>query len=321
VTTPLRLLARAIVGYLPNLFVIAAIALFANFFLRFLLVVFLELEEGALELPGFDRDWARPSYNLVKAIVVIASAIAIFPYIPGSDSHAFQGISLFLGFMVSISSSLSIGNLIAGTLLIFTRAYRVGDRVEIGSTTGIVLTRELLATRLLTPANIVVTVPSANILGGQIRNYSSEALDRGILVTSTLTLGYDLPWRTVHNLLIAAALATPEIESDPEPFVVQRQLNDFHVSYELNASTRNPLALYKLPGALNERIQDAFREAGIEILSPTYLALRSGKESTVPAPSDPTPQPEAVGQGSDQRTPVDVSWNERTNTENGSALA
>jgi small-conductance mechanosensitive channel len=313
VATPARLLGQALLDYVPNFFIIAAIVLLANFALRFLHVVFLEFEDGTLSYPGFEKDWVRPGFNFAKTLVLIASVIAIFPYIPGSDSLAFRGISLFVGFMVSVSSSASVGNLISGTLLLFSRAYSVGDKVEIGPTRGVVISRELLATKILTPTNVVVTVPSSTIIGGQILNYSTEARDRGILVTSTLTLGYDLPWRTVHSLLISAALATPEVEANPEPFVVQRQLNDFHVSYELNARTRNPMALYRLPGALNERIQDAFRDAGLEILSPTYLALRSGRETTVPPIGGEHSRPEAAANLAQQDEPAPQS-NERTNS-------
>lgn len=283
VTTPLRLFNQAFWEYFPNLFVIVLILLMGRFFLSFLMVIFLELEEGTMTLGGFYRDWARPSYNLCKALVIVVVLIAIFPYIPGSNSRAFQGMSLLIGVLVSVSSSSYVGNLISGIILIYTRAFKVGDVVDIGSIRGVVLDRQLLATRVKTPQNIVVTIPNATVMNSAIHNHSEQAQAPGVGVSVQLTLGYDVPWRQVHELLCQAALTTPAIQDEPAPYVIQTALNDYHISYELTAFTAQPLLLYRLKGDLHQSIQDRFSEAGIEIMSPSYLAMRDGNPSTLPS--------------------------------------
>ncbi len=171
----------------------------------------------------------------------------------------------------------------AGVVLAYMRPFRVGDRVRISETTGDVVWRGLLVTRLRTTKNVEVTIPNAAILGGQILNYSAMGRSGDLILHTTVTIGYDAPWRKVHELLIAAALDTPGILSEPAPFVLQTALNDFHVSYEINACTNQPNAMASVYSALHASIQDKFNAAGVEILSPAYQALRDGNELTIPA--------------------------------------
>ena len=204
------------------------------------------------------------------------------PYIPGSRSPAFQGVTLLVGFLVSFASSSSLSNIIAGTILTYTRAFRIGDRVQIGDTVGDVVGSSLLVTDLRTIKNVVVAIPNALVLGGPVINYSRMARTAGLILNTSVTIGYDAPWRTVHGLLIAAAGATPGIEPSPEPFVLQTALNDFYVSYEINAYTRRPNDMHLIYADLHANIQDRFNEAGVEIMSPHYRSLRDGNTVTIP---------------------------------------
>jgi small-conductance mechanosensitive channel len=179
-----------------------------------------------------------------------------------------------------------VANLVAGTLLTYTRAFRIGDRIQIGDTTGDVMERTFLVTRLRTPKNEVVAIPNSTALQSSVINYSSMAREGpGLIVHTTVTIGYDVPWATVHRLLEDAARRTTGVLKTPPPFVLQTALGDFSVSYQINVFTRDASRLPALLSDLHQHIQDAFSEEGVEILSPTFEAHRDGKESTVPSTS------------------------------------
>jgi small-conductance mechanosensitive channel len=184
--------------------------------------------------------------------------------------------------LVSLASSSALSNIIAGTILTYTRAFRLGDIVRIGEALGEVTDRRLLVTRLRTPKNEMVSIPNSLILTTQVLNYTTLAAERGLIAHTSVTIGYDAPWQKVHELMIAAALRTEGILSDPPPFVLQTALNDFSVSYEINAYVKSPFPLLRIYSALHANIQDCFNEAGMEIMSPNYLALRDGNQVTTP---------------------------------------
>ena len=235
VSEPLRTLWLGLLGYVPNLFYLAIIAVTTFVVLRIVRFVFKEIEVGNIRLASFPDDWAEPTYKLVRTLLLAVAFVGAFPYIPGSQTPAFQGISLFLGLLVSLSSSSALSNIIAGTILTYTRAFRVGDIVRIGETFGEVTVKRLLATHMRTYKNVVVSIPNSLILTTQVLNYTTLAAERGLVAHSSVTIGYDAPWRRVHELLIAAALRTEGVLTDPPPYVLQTALNDFSVSYEINA--------------------------------------------------------------------------------------
>jgi small-conductance mechanosensitive channel len=171
---------------------------------------------------------------------------------------------------------------VAGTILTYMRAFQVGDFVRIGNDVGEVLEKTLLVTRIRTQKNEIVTIPNGTVLGGVVVNYSAEAKNEGVIFHTTVTIGYAAPWRQVHELLISAALATDDILHDPLPFVLQTALNDFYVAYELNAYTARPSNMLDVYSVLHQNIQDKFNEAGVEINSPHYTALRDGNQTTIP---------------------------------------
>ena len=282
VSEPLRTLWLGLLGYVPNLFYLAIIAVTTFVVLRIVRFVFKEIEVGNIRLASFPADWAEPTYKLVRTLLLAVAFVGAFPYIPGSQTPAFQGISLFLGLLVSLSSSSALSNIIAGTILTYTRAFRVGDIVRIGETFGEVTVKRLLVTHMRTYKNVVVSIPNSLILTAQVLNYTTLAAERGLVAHSSVTIGYDAPWRKVHELLIAAALRTEGVLTDPPPYVLQTALNDFSVSYEINAVVSSPVRLDRIYSALHANIQEAFNEADVEIMSPNYFALRDGNQVTTP---------------------------------------
>ncbi len=282
VSEPLRTLWLGLLGDVPNLFYLAIIAVTTFVVLRIVRFVFNEIEVGNIRLASFPDDWAEPTYKLVRTLLLAVAFVGAFPYIPGSQTPAFQGISLFLGLLVSLSSSSALSNIIAGTILTYTRAFRVGDIVRIGETFGEVTVKRLLATHMRTYKNVVVSIPNSLILTAQVLNYTTLAAERGLVAHSSVTIGYDAPWRRVHELLIAAALRTEGVLTDPPPYVLQTALNDFSVSYEINAVVSSPVRLDRIYSALHANIQEAFNEADVEIMSPNYFALRDGNQVTTP---------------------------------------
>lgn len=273
---------KAFQNYLPNLLILAVIVTVTFYGLKLIRFVFRELEKGTISFAHFHQDWAIPTYQLVRFLVLAIAFIGAFPYLPGSASPAFQGISVFLGLLISLGSSSFISNIVSGVVLTYTRAFRVGDRVKIADTVGDVIEKRLLITRIRTIKNIEITVPNGLVMTSHILNYSTMAQDQGLILHTTVTLGYDIPWRRIHEVLIAAARATPGVLSDPAPFIHQTSLGDFAVSYEVNAYTNQANGMAAVTSALHQNIQDECNRAGIEILSPHYAAVRDGNGSTIP---------------------------------------
>ena len=279
---PLGRAWRAFVAYLPNVFFLAVIAVLTRYGLKLVHLVFRSIGSGALTFAGFHAEWAEPTYKIVRFLVLAFAVVVAFPYLPGSGSDAFKGVSIFLGVLFSLGSSSAIGNIVAGVVLTYTRAFQLGDRVQIGATAGDVVEKTLLVTRVRTIKNEDVTIPNALVLGSHIVNYSAVAHAGGLILHTSVTIGYDAPWRRVHGLLLAAARATPGILADPVPFVLQTSLDDFYVSYQLNAYTDRPATMAATYSVLHQHIQDAFNEAGVEIMSPHYAALRDGNAVAIP---------------------------------------
>lgn len=290
----LTILWERLISYLPNIFFIGLILLITSYVLKILRFLFAELGRGSITFPGFYQEWAKPTYNIVRFLVIAFAATIAFPYFPGSETPAFRGVSIFLGILFSLGSSAAVANVVAGIILTYTRAFKINDRVKISDTIGDVVEKTLLVTRIRTIKNVVITVPNAMVLNSHIINYSTsiQDADHALILHTTITLGYDVPWRRVHEVLKAAAIATSHVLEAPQPFVLQTSLDDFYVSYELNAYTRQPDMMARIYSELHQHIQDQCNEADIEILSPHYGAMRDGNQTTIPAdylPPDYTP--------------------------------
>lgn len=293
ILTPLRTAGNVIIDFIPNLFFIIVICMIGRFSLKLVRLFFHEVSAGNIQFVGFHREWGEPTYKLVRVLIFAFLLVVIFPYLPGSSSPAFQGISVFFGILLSLGSTSSIANVVAGIVITYMRPFKLGDRVKISETIGDVIEKSLLVTRIRTIKNVDVTIPNSIVLGSHITNYSAviENSVAGLILNTTVTIGYDAPWRKVHELLISAAKATESVETEPAPFVYQTSLNDFYVSYEINAYTRYPSSMAKIYSDLHQNIQEAFNKGGVEIMSPHYRALRDGNEPTIPAAERPDPAP------------------------------
>ncbi|MBL8208334.1 MAG: mechanosensitive ion channel [Blastocatellia bacterium] len=280
---PLRSLGNGFVKHLPNLLAILVIGFLAWVLMRIARAVFAEIGRGAIRISGFDQNWSPFTYKIAAFLIWICALLVAFPYVPGSESLAFRGVTIFLGALFSLSSTAVVSNVIAGVILTYTSAFRIGEVIKIGDTIGIATARRLLTTRLRTLKNEEVSIPNAVILNSHVTNFSTIARGEGLILHTTITIGYNAPWKQVHDLLLAAARSTPFVLERPAPFVLQTSLNDYHVSYQINVYTDKPREMLNLYSALHYNIQDQFNAAGVEIMSPGYASLRDGNESTIPS--------------------------------------
>jgi small-conductance mechanosensitive channel len=291
---PVHQLFWGFVAFLPNLLSIIVVVVATRYLLRFVRTVGAEIKRGAIIFPGFHAEWADPTSKLFSFIIIVFAVVLISPYLPGFGSPAFQGVSIFLGVLLSLGSTAAVANIVAGTALTYMRAFKVGDRVQIADAAGDVIEKTLLVTRLRTIKNVEITIPNALVLGSQMTNFSAMAEDPGLILHTKVTIGYDAPWRRVHELLIGAGKATRFVVAEPPPFVLQTSLDDFSITYELNVYTQEPSRSLQILSELHQNIQDRFNEAGIEIMSPRFAALRDGNQPAMPAEHMP---PEAASKG------------------------
>ncbi len=236
-----------------------------------------------MHLPGFYADWANPTYQIIKVLIIAFMLVVIFPYLPGSDSPIFKGVSVFLGFLFTFGSAGSLSNIISGLVLTYMRLFKIGDRVKIADVTGDVIEKSLLVTRIRTTKNEIISIPNSTIMNSPTINYSSDAQDKGLIMYTTVTIGYDVPWRDMHQALTDAALRCELVLKEPAPFVLQTSLDDFYVSYQVNLYTREANRQAFIYSELHKHIQDVCNERGIEIMSPHYRSERDGNMSTIPA--------------------------------------
>ena len=271
-----------IIDYIPNLFTIVVIWYAVKYLVRMVLYLAREIEAGRLKFNGFYPDWAMPTFHIVRFLLYAFMIAMIYPYLPGSKSGVFQGISVFVGLIVSLGSSTVIGNIIAGLVITYMRPFKMGDRIKLNDTTGDIIEKTPLVTRIRTPKNEVVTVPNSFIMSSHTVNYSTSAREYGLIIHSEVSIGYDVPWRQVNQILIDAALNTPGVVDDPRPFVLETSLSDWYPVYQINAYIKEAHKMAQIYSDLHQTIQDKFNEAGIEIMSPHYMAVRDGNETTIP---------------------------------------
>ena len=285
---PAASLFGIVVSGLPDFFAIVVVVAVIRWAIKGSNWVFNQIESGALTLPGFYPEFADPTRKIARFLLIVVGAFLAFPYTPLADNAAFQGLTVLLGILFSIGSSTAIANVVAGTVLTYTRSFQLGDRIKVGETVGDVVEKTFLVTRLCTPKNEVVSIPNSAVLSGQVTNYSEMIREgKGVIVHTTVTIGYDVPWMTTHRLLLEAAHRAGEDDSigvvlNPPPFVLQTSLGDFSVAYQLNAYTNLARKHPAVMSALHAKIQDVFAEAEIEILSPVYQANRDGNPLTLP---------------------------------------
>jgi small-conductance mechanosensitive channel len=284
VLTPAKSALNGILHFLPNLFTILVIYFIFRYAIRGTKYFVNEIEKGNIQLSGFHADWAQPTFNIVKFLLYAFMFVLIFPYLPGSDSAAFRGVSVFVGIIFSLGSSNAIANMVAGLVITYMRPFKIGDRVKIGDVTGDVIEKTMLVTRIRSIKNEDITLPNSTVLSTSTVNYSTNTNpeDVGLIVHTTVTIGYDVPWKNIHQALIDAAGRTEMILLHPKPFVLQTSLDDFYVSYQVNAYTREANEQATIYSYLHQHIQDCCNESGIEILSPHYRSTRDGNMTTIP---------------------------------------
>lgn len=272
VTGALGHMGKAVVAWIPDLLVLVILFFLFRFILRFLRLFFDAAARKTVTLAGFDADWAHPTYKLVRFAVIAFGLIVAYPYIPGSESAAFKGISLFIGVVFSLGSTTAISNIIAGYMMTYRRVFKVGDRVKVGDVIGDVITMRLQVTHLRSLKNEEVTIPNSQILNGHVVNYSSLAHTPGLILHTTVGIGYETPWRQVEAMLVQAAERTPGLLKEPRPFILLMGLGDFAINYELNVYCDNPREMNSLYTELHRHVLDVFNEYGVQIMTPAYRA-------------------------------------------------
>lgn len=270
ILNPLKMLGLSFLAGLPGLMVTVVIGLLCYGVLRTLGLFFAGLRSGTITVAGFDPEWATPTFRIIRVAIIALAIMIAYPHIPGSNSAAFKGVSVFLGIIISLGSSSFAANLIAGYSALYRRAFRVGDVVEVDHFRGEVLEIQTLVTRLRTIKNEVVVIPNSAIVNSPVINYSTYAKDRGLILHTTVGIGYETPWRQVEAMLLDAAERTPGFLTDPKPFVLQKSLGDFCVTYEINVYCSTPEKRLALTSALHQNILDIFNENNVQIMTPAY---------------------------------------------------
>lgn len=272
VVTPVKIIWQSFVNYLPSLFFLIFIYFIFRYILRLTRAFFGRVQRDQLKISGFESEWAWPTYRIVRIIVILLGLVMAYPYIPGSGSEAFKGISILLGVVFSFGSSSLISNVVAGYTMTYKRAFNVGDRVKFGEHEGEVTDVRLLETTIRSLKNEEIVIPNSTILSGEVINYSNIAGKQGVILHTSVGIGYEVPWRQVEAMLLMAAERTDGLSRKADHFVLQKALGDFGVTYELNAFCRKPDQMPRIYSDLHSSIQDVFNEYGVAIMTPHYVA-------------------------------------------------
>lgn len=272
VLNPLKSLWSGFIGSLPDLAFLVVLYLILRYILKLLRMFFTQVSRGRIKLQNFDPDWAMPTHKIVRFMIIAFSIVIAYPYIPGSDSMAFKGVSVFIGVIFSLGSSSFIANVMAGLAMTYRGAFKEGDRVKIDDIFGKVEEIKLMTTRIQTIKNESVLIPNSNILNTNVTNYTVMARKPGLLLYTTVGIGYDTPWRQVEAMLLLAAGRTEGLQKEPAPFVLQTLMGDFAVNYEINAYCTDANRMIAIKSDLHRNIQDLFNEHNVQIMSPAYVA-------------------------------------------------
>lgn len=278
-------IVQAFVSYLPSLIFIIIIVIIAHYFLKITDYIFEAIKAGIMKFSWFYAEWADITRKLIRFLAITLAATLIYPHLPGAETKIFQGFSIFAGILFSIGSTKLLSNMVAGIILTYTRSFNEGERVKIADKYGDIVEKDLLVTRIKTIKNEIVSIPNSKILDSEVINYSRLSQEEGLILHTEITIGYDVPREQVESLLIQAAKNTVDIVQNNEPFVFKKSLDDYYVTYELNAFTDNPQTIANTYSELHKNILDAFNHADVEIMSPHYLALRDGNQVAIPIKS------------------------------------
>ena len=279
---PIRDILTAVVAYIPNLFKIVIICLCFRYLVRFFRYLASEIESGRLRINGFYPDWAMPTFYILRVLLYSLMLVMIWPLLPNSNSEIFQGVSVFIGIIVSLGSTSIIGNVVAGMVMTYMRPFHIGDYIKVGDTVGEVIEKTVLVTRIRTRKNEVVTIQNSSLMGSQTSNFTVAAETYGLIVHTKVTIGYDVPWQLIQSIMEKAAEDTPGIKNHPKPFMQVTSLDDFYVEYEINAFTSDAQNMPRIYSELHQNLLHRFFEAGVEIMSPHIYARRDGIDVQIP---------------------------------------
>jgi len=281
---PVKDIVIGFIMYIPNLFKIIVIIFITRYVIKLLKFFSTQISRGKLVLPGFYSDWAEPTFKILQVLLWAFTVAILYPYLPGSESKVFQGVSVFVGLIFSMGSSTAIGNLVAGLVITYMRPFKIGDRVQIKETTGFVVEKNMMVVRIRTHKNEYVTFPNMLILGSSITNYntSSDEDAEGLILYAEVTFGYATPWESVHEILINAALSTEYVQKKPKPFVLQTGLDNFYARYQINCYTKEVDKVPKIYALLYENIQNGFHEAGMDMTCANYGVYVQKKDEEDP---------------------------------------
>ena len=269
--TPVLVIARGFARAFPNLVFLAVLTVIVRWLLKAARLFFEAVKNETVKLGGFDPLWAIPTYGLVRIALIGFALIVAYPYIPGSGSEAFKAISIFAGIVFSLGSSSIIASIIAGYAMSYRRTFRIGDRVQIGTVIGDIEQVGVLVTRVRTMWNEEAVIPNLTILQAEVTNFSAYAREGGYLMHVRAGIGYDVPWRQVEAMLLLAADRTPRVKREPRPFVLQRDLANYSVNYDLCVYSDEPRAMFELYTELHRNVLDVFNEFGVQIMTPSYM--------------------------------------------------
>lgn len=258
---------------LPDLAVAVVIFVMARLLVAVLGALFDRVEESRDTLGWMPSDLAPPTRRLVNVGIWIFAVVMAYPYLPGAHSEAFKGMSVFVGLMITLGGSSLFGQGASGLILMYTRSLRKGDYVRISGEEGTVVGLGMFTTRVHTGMGHEVTLPNAVVMGSVIRNFSRASVASNTLIDTSVTIGYDAPWREVHAILLEAARRTPGVVSEPKPWVAQTALSDFYIEYQLIAQmdATRPEKRLEVLTTLNANVVDVFNEHGVQIMSPHYM--------------------------------------------------
>lgn len=290
-------IALSVVSALPGLLIVLVIFLLTAFILKLLKVVLDQVAAGRLQLPGIHPETVGATRKLISVMVWLFALSAAYPFLPGANSLAFKGISVFFGLMLTLGSAGIMNHAMSGLVLIYSRALRKGDVIRVADNEGLVSEIGMLATKIITRENYVVTVPNAVVVSGKITNLSAQTNGGGINLTVGVTIGYDTPWRQVHAMLELAAKRARGVDQNHPPLVRQLSLMDWYIAYELQVCLLDGQSLAEARNELYSHIQDVFNEFNVQIMSPNFVMQPEGsvmvaKENWYPAPAVP---PEGEG--------------------------
>lgn len=278
----LKKIGHSLISFIPNVFFIVVTILITRSILRFMKFIFLKIAKEDIVVMGFYPEWSNTTFQLLRFFVCMFALVIIYPYLPGAGTKALEGMSVFLGLLISLGSSSAIANMIAGVMISYMRAFKEGDYVKIGESTGRILEKGLIVTKIMTYKNEEVTIPNTQVLSSHVTNYSSQAKKEELILYTTMSVGYDTPWTLVHKIMIEAASRCSMVNQEKKPFILQTALNDFHISYQLNVYTGHAQSIPAAYSELHQNLQQIFAENGIEIMSPSFTVLRNSPKDTTP---------------------------------------